>query len=204
MGLTGWEVRVVSVDVIERPDPGENIMALASRLAQAKVRCAVEESGGQGVFLAADTVVEYEGQLLGKPIDKSDAVRMLTLLRGREHRVVTALAIIPSANGTLRTEACETRVPMRKYSSNELRTYVDSGEAFDKAGGYGIQDGVFHPVDLDRLHGCFTNVMGLPLCHLVRAVRRMGISPPKDVPLECQAYTGYTCPVYTEILRNAS
>ena len=204
MGLTGWDVRFVSTDIDERSDHGEDAHLLADRLAQAKARHAAEGSSSQGVLLAADTVVEYEGQLLGKPIDKPDAIRMLSMLRGREHRVVTALAIIPSANGTLKTDACETRVPMREYLSKELHAYIDAGHAFDKAGGYGIQDASLHPVALERLTGCFANVMGLPLCHLVRAVRRMGIEPPKDVPLECQAYTGYTCPVYAEILRDAS
>jgi len=204
MALTGWKVRVVSTDVNEAMHPGENAHALACRLAQAKARRAVEETSGQGVLLAADTVVAYEGQLLGKPIDKADAIRMLTVLRGREHTVVTALAIAPSGNGDLQTATCKTRVPMREYSTEEINTFVDSGGAFDKAGGYGIQDRNFRPVAQERMVGCFANVMGLPLCHLVRTARRMGIEPPNDVPVACQAYTGYTCPVYDEILRDAS
>ncbi len=204
MALTGWEVRVVSTDVNEASNPGEDAHALACRLAQAKARRAAEEVSGQGVLLAADTVVAYEGQLLGKPIDNADAIRMLTALRGREHTVVTALAIVPSGNGALITEACETRVPMREYAMAEMNAYVGSGGAFDKAGGYGIQDGNFQPVAMERMVGCFANVMGLPLCHLVRTARRMGIEPPNDVPVACQAYTGYTCPVYDEILRDVS
>lgn len=203
MALTGWDVRVVSTDVNEDSNPGEDANALACRLAQAKARGAVEEAGNQGVLLAADTVVAYEGQLLGKPIDALDAIRMLTSLRGREHTVVTALAILPSGNGDIKTETCTTQVPMREYSTEEIKDYVDSGGAFDKAGGYGIQDRNFQPVALDQMVGCFANVMGLPLCHLVRAARRMGIEPPNDVPVACQAYTGYTCPVYDAILRDA-
>ncbi len=203
MALTGWDVRVVSADVNEDSHPGEDAHALACRLAQAKARRAAEDTSGHGVLLAADTVVAYEGQLLGKPIDNTDAIRMLTALRGREHSVVTALAIVSSGNGDLKTEACETRVPMREYTMEEMNAYVDSGSAFDKAGGYGIQDRDFRPVALERMVGCFANVMGLPLCHLVRIVRRMGIEPPNDVPVACQAYTGYTCQVYDEILRDA-
>jgi septum formation protein len=204
MALTGWDMRVVSTEVNEGSHPGEDAHALACRLAQAKARCAAEEVSGQGVLLAADTVVAYEGQLLGKPIDDADAIRMLTALRGREHNVVTALAIVPSGNGDLQTETCTTQVPMREYSTEEMKAYVDSGDAFDKAGGYGIQDRNFQPVALEQMVGCFANVMGLPLCHLVRTTRRMGIEPPNDVPVACQAYTGYTCPVYDAILRDAS
>jgi predicted house-cleaning NTP pyrophosphatase (Maf/HAM1 superfamily) len=95
-------------------------------------------------------------------------------------------------------------VPMREYSSGEIQTYVDSGHAMDKAGAYGIQDDFFQPVALDLLTGCFANVMGLPLCHLVRSTRQMGIEPPNNVPAECQAFTGHSCPVYAEILRDVS
>jgi MAF protein len=204
MALTGWDVRLAAVDVDEDVNPGEDAHALACRLAQAKAKRAAEESSSHGILLAADTVVEYEGQLLGKPIDNADAIRMLTALRGRVHSVVTALAIVPPGNGALRTEACETQVPMREYAMEEMNAYVDSGCAFDKAGGYGIQDGDFQPVALERMVGCFANVMGLPLCHLARTARRLGIEPPNDVPVACQAYTGYTCPVYDKILRDAS
>jgi septum formation protein len=204
MGLTGWDVRVISTDVNERTKSGEDAQALARRLAEAKARSALERSNPEGILLAADTVVEYEGRLLGKPGDERDALRMLTELRGRNHTVVTALAISQPGNGSVEIEACKTSVPMREYATEELRAYVASGRAFDKAGGYGIQDEDFHPVDVDRLAGCFANVMGLPLCHLVRAARRMGVEPPIDVPAACQAYTSYTCPVYAEILRDAS
>ncbi len=204
MGITGWDVRLVSTEVNERSKSGEDARALACRLAETKARRALEDSCPDGILIAADTVVEHEGRLLGKPGDERDALRMLTALRGRNHIVVTALAIAASGAETVEIEACETSVPMREYSTEELRTYVASGCAFDKAGGYGIQDESFHPVDLDRLAGCYANVMGLPLCHLVRATRRMGVEPPKDVPVACQAYTGYTCPVYAEILRDAS
>jgi MAF protein len=203
MALTGWEVHVVSTDVDERSHPGEDGRTLADRLALAKARDAVQKSDDRSVLLAADTIVQCDDQLLGKPIDAADAVRMLMMLRGREHSVVTAMALI-SAGEEAAMEICETMVPMREYTSDEIQDYINSGYAMDKAGAYGIQDDFFQPVALDLLTGCFANVMGLPLCHLVRAVRRMGIEPPNDVPVECQACTGYTCPVYAEILRDVS
>ena len=200
MRLTGWETRVVSVDVDERPDPGESARALASRLAQAKANRAAQAKHA-GVLLAADTIVVDEGRLLGKPQDEQHALRMLEALRGRTHSVVTALAIVDPASEGPRIDVCETAVPMRPYALKELRAYVSSGRAFDKAGGYGIQDEDFRPVDSHRMRGCFANVMGLPLCHLVRAMRSLGYQAPNDVPEACEAYTGYACPVYAEILR---
>ena len=97
-------------------------------------------------------------------------------------------------------EVCETLVPMRNYDLVEIEAYVASGSPLDKAGAYGIQDDGFQPVAAELLQGCYTNVMGLPLCHLVRAMRRLGHHPPVDVPTACQVYTGFLCPVYQQIL----
>jgi predicted house-cleaning NTP pyrophosphatase (Maf/HAM1 superfamily) len=90
---------------------------------------------------------------------------------------------------------------MRPYSPREVAAYVAGGSPLDKAGAYGIQDDGFLPVDLERLTGCYANVMGLPLCHLARALRRLGHPSPADVPAGCRAHTGYDCPVYESILR---
>lgn len=72
----------------------------------------------------------------------------------------------------------------------------------DKAGAYGIQDGDFDPVDVSRLHGCYANVMGMPLCHALRAVQQLGEDSVVDVPQACQVHTGYRCPVYLRILKD--
>ena len=87
---------------------------------------------------------------------------------------------------------------MRKYDDAEIKDYVSSGDPMDKAGAYAIQHAGFHPVE--RLDGCFTNVMGLPLCHLTRQLSHIGITPQVDVPQACQAANGYNCPVYHKIL----
>jgi predicted house-cleaning NTP pyrophosphatase (Maf/HAM1 superfamily) len=90
---------------------------------------------------------------------------------------------------------------MRRYSPGEAAAYVAGGSPLDKAGAYGIQDDGFRPVALEHLHGCYANVMGLPLCHLARALRRLGHPSPRDVPAACRSHTGYDCPVYESILR---
>ncbi len=93
-------------------------------------------------------------------------------------------------------EVCETSVPMRSYEEPELRAYIEGGSPFDKAGAYGIQDEAFRPVDLDAMRGCYANVMGLPLCHLGRAIKRLGYPPVVDIPQACMSHTGYDCDVY--------
>lgn len=93
---------------------------------------------------------------------------------------------------------------MRPLDAKSVQAYVKSGEPMDKAGAYGIQDREFNLVDLRAMHDCFANVMGFPICHFVRAMRRWGMEPPEDVPIACQGYTGYDCPVYHSILRGDS
>jgi len=173
---------------------------LAGELAKAKA-AAAEVNGRHEFVLAADTVVIDDGSILGKPEDEKEALQMLRRLRGRSHQVVTAIAVRHIASGRTLLEACLTDVPMRMYSEGELERYVQSGSPLDKAGAYGIQDASFAPVDAAAFSGCYANVMGLPLCHLTRALRAFGWEPLQAVPAACARETGYDCPVYSSILR---
>jgi predicted house-cleaning NTP pyrophosphatase (Maf/HAM1 superfamily) len=110
---------------------------------------------------------------------------MLQTLRGREHQVVTALAMRSPGDRRIKVETCETMVPMRELSDETIEDYIEQGSPMDKAGGYGIQDDAFQVVELDRLRGCFTNVMGLPLCLVIDALASAGHSPPRDVTADC-------------------
>ncbi len=105
----------------------------------------------------------------------------------------TALTLIDTASGRSVTEVAVTDVPMRDYTDAEIEAYIASGDPFDKAGGYAIQNAGFHPVT--ALSGCYANVVGLPLCHLVRALRVFGMTPGGDVPLRCQQHHAYECDV---------
>lgn len=198
--LTGWEFTVEPSVVDETPGAGETPSQTARRLAREKAAAAAQSAPGEWI-LSADTIVVEDGRLLGKPADAAEAEAMLQGLRGKDHSVVTAIALRNPATGQMIDEACETAVPMRAYSAKETKAYVASGAPFDKAGGYGIQDPDFQPVDLRRLEGCYANVMGLPLCHLVRAARRLGYEPPADVPAACTAHLAYDCRAYPAILR---
>jgi MAF protein len=129
----------------------------------AKARKAAERST-EGLVVAADTVVDLDGRVLGKPGSLPDARAMLRSLRGREHRVTTGLAVAAPGEQELVTGSETTIVKMRRYSGEEIDAYVATGAPFDKAGGYGIQDLPFAPTE--SVLGCYLNVVGLPLCRL--------------------------------------
>src|SRR3972149_6188778 len=101
------------------------------------------------------------GQVRGKPADEQEAQRMLLRLRGKSHQVFTALALVDAHWNAPIIELCETTVPMRDFADAEAEAYVRTGSPLDKAGAYGIQDGEFNPVALDRMPGCYANVRGL-------------------------------------------
>mgnify|MGYP001085870603 FL=1 len=197
LALAGWPYRIQPAEVDETPLPGEPAEAYVLRLAESKARAAAG-SAEDGLVLAADTTVVDAGAILGKPNDADQALAMLRQLRGHSHQVLTALAVLQSRSGRLLTDVCVTDVPMRAYTEAEIEAYVASGDPLDKAGAYAIQHAGFHPVA--SLAGCYANVVGLPLCHLARMLRTLGLPPQADLPQACQAALGYQCPVYEQIL----
>jgi septum formation protein len=199
LALTGWSFNACRTQAEETKPPGEDPRARAVRLTKLKALAAESVCEQKGITLAADTLVVANGEILGKPRDAGDAAAMLSVLRGKEHRVLTAI-VVRDGNGREQLEVCETEVPMRDYSAEEQAAYIAGGSPFDKAGAYGIQDEDFDPVDMQVMSGCYANVMGLPLCHLVRAMRALGFEPLLDVPEACQIHTGYDCDVYEAIL----
>ena len=193
LSLLGWDFVVKPSEVDESLNPGEDAQAYVIRLANAKAQAVLPQAPPGAVLIGSDTAVVDGDQILGKPATPGEAERMLRQLRGRTHQVYSAVAVLRASDGESRTDLCITEVPMRAFSDEELRSYVDSGDPMDKAGAYAIQNAGFQPVSV--LAGCFANVMGLPLCHLTRTLRQMGLSPQKDVPTECQMALNYDCPV---------
>jgi MAF protein len=186
LGLLGVPFSVAATDVDERPRPGEAPEALASRLARTKALAirpraatppgAAEAERGDAIVLAADTIVVLDGAILGKPRDGAEAASMLQALRARPHRVLSGLAL--AVRGTVAwSSVVETTVWMRAYRDDEIARYVASGRPLDKAGGYGIQDADFRPVE--RIDGCYANVVGLPLCEVRRALAAVSSSGPR-------------------------
>ncbi len=197
LALTGLNFRVAPAPVDETPQAGEQPQDFARRMSRAKAAAAAN-GGAPGLVLAADTDVASEGRILGKPATAPEARAMLRELRGQAHQVVSAITLLDTATGESLTDLARTDVPMRAYSDDEIEAYIATGDPFDKAGAYAIQHEGFHPVE--DLHGCYANVMGLPLCHLTRSLKRLGRTPPRNVPQACQEHTGYACPVYQEVL----
>lgn len=186
----------------ETPRPGEAPSAYVLRLAEGKAMQAARSPGQECLILAADTTVADGDQLLGKPDSPKAATAMLRQLCGRVHHVYTALAVQPRGQAETLTDLCVSEVRMRSYSDAEIEAYVASGDPFDKAGAYAIQNADFHPVE--GFEDCFANVMGLPLCHLYRTLRKAGLSPAVEVAQTCQERLGYHCPVYQKFLVDAA
>lgn len=200
LALTGWEATWKPVPFDESSVSTVRVEEVPRLLAKGKAEAARERETSE-LILAADTVVIDNGDILGKPESEEEAGVMLSRLRGRTHRVITAVAVLDERDGETHLDACETIVPMRAYDDAEMKAYIRGGSPMDKAGAYGIQDHPFSPVDEAKMQGCYANVMGLPLCHLTRIMKRIGFEAPSNVPASCQQATGYTCPVYRSILR---
>ncbi len=199
IALGNWSVTVSASDVDESERAGEPPADYVLRLAEDKARVAARQAASGEIVVAADTTVVDRGQILGKPRDPADAVAMLKQLRGHAHQVYTGLAVLNATTGQLVRDLCVTSVPMRDYSDDEIESYVATGDPLDKAGAYAIQHSEFHPVS--GLSGCFASVMGLPLCHLLRSLEKMGLPHDNEVPSRCQVYLKYGCPVTAAILR---
>jgi MAF protein len=197
LGLTGLDFSVHAADVDETPLDAEPAIRYVQRLAASKARAVGAQVTSDSIVIAADTTVVDGNQILGKPVDNQDAARMLRQLRGRTHQVYTAIAVFRNADMVL--ECCGTDVPMRDYSDAEMQAYIESGDPLDKAGAYAIQHAGFRPVE--NLQGCYANVVGLPLCHLARALRKFDVELAANLPLACQSTIGYECPIYQALLQ---
>jgi len=198
LSLTDWEFTVSVADVDESQYENESPADYVLRLAEKKARAV--RADADDIILASDTTVVDGIDILGKPEDDEEAMFMLTRLRGRGHQVYTGVALLRMSDGLLLTDLCVTDVPMRDYSDEEIRAYVATGDPLDKAGAYAIQHPEFRPVA--GMQGCYASVMGLPLCHVVRMMRRMDVHPGADIPSNCQKLLEYDCPVYDSILND--
>jgi septum formation protein len=159
---------VVPSRIDESVRPGENFELYVGRMAREKA--AACQIPGR-IILAADTIVEIDGRILGKPANREAGIAMLSTLSGREHRVLTAVAVT-DGDQTL-TECVTVRVWFTDIGEREAQAYWDSGEPADKAGGYGIQGigGIF----ASSIEGSYSAVVGLPLAQTERLLTRIGV-----------------------------
>lgn len=170
-------------DVVEAPPDVEEEVASglgaeAEAMRRALAKADFVACGNPDAFvLGADTVVVLDGGILGKPSDADDASRMLGLLSGRTHEVITAFTLVGS--GSRREEAVRTRVSFREIDEETIGRYVESGEPMDKAGAYAIQ-GLGGSL-VDKVEGSYTNVVGLPVAEVLNVFMRCGVVT--DAPL---------------------
>jgi septum formation protein len=162
------EVRPANLD--ESMRPRETPRRHAERLARDKAT-AIATRDPDLITIAADTIVVINRKVLGKPADKEDAARMLGMLSGREHTVITAVAV--SRGKKLRSAIEEVKVKFRRLREDEIDAYVSTGEPMDKAGAYGIQG--FGATIVERVEGDYFAVMGLPLVRLIGLMRDVGV-----------------------------
>ena len=169
----GYRFTVLPVSVEEAPLPGEGAADYVRRVALDKARagCALLDPADTRPVLGADTEVVVDGGILGKPDSLDEARRMLGLLSGRAHRVLSAVAL--AAGADTRVALSETTVHMRPVSRAEMDAYWASGEPRDKAGAYAIQGLAAEFVT--GIEGSYTGVVGLPLCEAAALLRGLGI-----------------------------
>ena len=175
--LLGVEYSVTVSGVDETPGSGEDTPGqLAQALALRKARAVAAEQAS-GLVLGADTIVALDGVTYGKPADAREAEATLRTLRGKTHTVVTGVALVDAATGESAAAFDATRVTMRDYSDEEMAAYIATGNPMDKAGAYAAQDPAFHPAA--SINGCWTNVIGLPLCRVQSLLEQRGVIPPQ-------------------------
>ncbi|GAB4483611.1 MAG: Maf family protein [Thermodesulfovibrionales bacterium] len=156
----------------EQLDPGVEPHRLARTLARHKAQ-AVSSRYEDALIIAADTFIAFHGQMLGKPHTPPEARRMLALLSGRTHSVITGYAVIDTRTGKLASGSEETQVVFRRLSKAEISAYVKTGEPLDKAGAYAIQG--IGAMLVQRIDGDYLNVVGLPLVPLLRTLGKFGV-----------------------------
>ena len=170
----GIAFEVYGPQVEEARHPNEAVEKMVARLAEAKARAAAESVGekNHAIIICADTAVELDGEIFGKPRDAADAREMLSYLSGRTHYVLTGIFAVRLPDGATRSAVERTAVTFAPLDPIEIEAYVTSGEPFGKAGGYAIQGraGRYIP----RIEGCYFNVVGLPLARLYALLGDLG------------------------------
>lgn len=158
---------------IEEVSDKESIIDQIKDISRKKVIAVAEENVDEYV-VGADTVVEIDGIVLGKPQNENDAEKMLKLLSGREHRVITAYSIINLEKNIDITHSVESRVYFKNITEEEIKWYINSREPMDKAGSYGIQG--LGSIFVDKIDGDFFAIMGFPINHFIKTLNNLGIT----------------------------
>ncbi len=165
----GLQVEVIEAPVLETRLNDESPSDMVQRLADIKAQAALPFVSCPWPIVAGDTVVALGNEIFGKPIDRDDAIAMLSILSGKEHQVVSGFCVIYGDKKIV--DVVSTSVSFRALTTQEIIDYVDRGEPFGKAGSYAVQ-GEAIPF-IDQIHGSLTNVIGLPLREVLRAIEEV-------------------------------
>jgi septum formation protein len=165
----GIKFKTLSVNFDEKINGREKPVYLVKRLALEKMNLAHEKIES-GIIITADTIVVLDNKIIGKPSGKTQAKKFLRLLSGKEHIVYTGFVVLNTETNQIIVDYEKTKVKFRKLDDDEINDYVNSGSPMDKAGAYGIQDD-FGAVFVEKINGCYYNVVGLPLTKLYHALR---------------------------------
>ena len=168
---------VIPSNAVEDVLPNETPADYALRVAEAKAREVATKHTGS-VVLGADTIVTIDRQILGKPRDNADGQRMLHLLSGRNHQVMTAFVVIDRTGQTSTRQVVTTTVTFKPLSAQQIQEYLETGEPFDKAGAYAVQG--LGAAFVERVEGSYTNVVGLPVEEVRAALRTVGIDEGRE------------------------
>jgi len=167
----GIKFKSFSVNLDEKINGGEKPVNLVKRLSIEKLELARKKIKS-GLIITADTIVVLNNKIIGKPKNKKEAVQYLKLLSGKQHIVFTGFAVMNIPANKIIVDYEKTEVKFRKLEDDEINDYVLSGSPLDKAGAYGIQDD-FGAVFVEKINGCYYNVVGLPLTKLYQALRKL-------------------------------
>jgi septum formation protein len=170
MTLAGIDFTVASSDIDEYVLPGERPVEHVMRLSKEKADAVAARLEGR-FFIGADTVVVLDGAILGKPAHDDDAARMLRLLSGRDHEVITGFTVFDRISGIHISRSVSTEVTFKYLKESEITAYIATGCPMDKAGAYAIQGGAVHFVR--SISGSYTNVIGLPMTELYEVLQAM-------------------------------
>ena len=166
------DFRIVTPDIDEHMDRGLPPAELVRQISLEKAQAVAAQADPNAVIIAADTVVALDGVVLGKPADKEEAFRMLSLLSGNRHQVYTGLTVLRGEQVFSQWE--ETAVTFRSLTAEEIEAYIATGEPMDKAGAYGIQG--YGALFIEGISGDYYNVMGLPVCRLGQILGQLGMN----------------------------
>ena len=187
----GLKFQIVPSNVLEEPKPGEPAEEVVRRLSAAKA-WAVASNVEQGFVIGADSMVVLEGEVMGKPSDAAEARLMLLQLRGTRHQVATGVTVVDAASGRYLSDSMTSNITLRDLTDREIDASIASGTPLDKAGAYAVQDADLRPAQ--SWDGCYSNIVGLPLCRLGEMLAELGYTLPPGWSEKAARLCGDSCP----------